>query len=41
MLCTKALLLIIKKIASIDFPAYRSLYFVDISLDSDLKIPFK
>lgn len=40
-LCTKALLLIIKKIASLDFPAYGSLYFADAPLDSDLTIPFE
>lgn len=41
MLCTKALLLIMKKMVSLDFPAYGSLYFVDTPLDLDLKIPFE
>lgn len=41
MLCTKALSLTMKKIASLDFPAYGSLYFSDAPLDSCLKIPFE
>lgn len=41
MLCTKALALAMKEMASLDFPAYGSLYFDDIPLDSALKIPFE
>ena len=41
MLCTKALSLTMKKMASLDFPAYGSLYFSDAPLDSDSKIPFE
>ncbi|KAJ5207372.1 hypothetical protein N7491_001995 [Penicillium cf. griseofulvum] len=41
MLCTKALSLTMKKMASLDFPAYGSLYFADAPLDLDLKIPFE
>ncbi|KAJ5326654.1 uncharacterized protein N7506_009756 [Penicillium brevicompactum] len=41
MLCTKALSLTMKKMASLDFPAYGSLYFSDAPQDSDSKIPFE
>lgn len=41
MLCTKALSLTIKSMASLDFPAYGSLYFADAPLDSNSKIPFE
>lgn len=41
MLCTKALSLTMKKMASLDFPAYGSIYFADAPLDSGLKIPFE
>ena len=41
MLCTKALSLVIKKMASLDFPAYGSLYFTDAPLEPRLKIPFE
>ena len=38
MLSTKALSLMMKKMASLDFPAYGSLYFSNAPLDSHLKI---
>ncbi|KAJ5382009.1 uncharacterized protein N7496_004437 [Penicillium cataractarum] len=38
MLCTKALSLAMKEMASLDFPAYGSLYFSDAPLDSARKI---
>jgi hypothetical protein len=41
MLCTKALSLAMKEMASLDFPAYESLYFSDAPIDSALKIPFE
>ncbi|KAJ6119026.1 hypothetical protein N7471_013646 [Penicillium samsonianum] len=41
MLCTKALSLTMKKMASLDFPAYGSLYYADAPLDLDSKIPFE
>lgn len=41
MLCTKALSLAIKKVASLDFPAYGSLYFSEAPLNPSLKIPFE
>ncbi|KAJ5796781.1 uncharacterized protein N7518_005321 [Penicillium psychrosexuale] len=41
MLCTKALSLTLKKMASLDFPAYGSLYFADAPLDSNSKVPFE
>lgn len=41
MLCTKALSLTIRAMASLDFPAYGSLYFADAPLDSNFKIPFE
>ncbi|KFY39085.1 hypothetical protein V495_06163 [Pseudogymnoascus sp. VKM F-4514 (FW-929)] len=41
MLCTKSLSLTMKKMASLDFPAYGSLYFADAPIDSGLKIPFE
>lgn len=41
MLCTKSLSMAIKKMASLDFPAYGSLYFSDAPIDSDLTIPFE
>jgi hypothetical protein len=41
MLCTKALSLAIEEMASLDFPAYGSLYFLDVSFDSRLNIPFE
>ncbi|CAG8395357.1 unnamed protein product [Penicillium salamii] len=41
MLCTKALSLAIKKMASLDFPAYGSLYFSDAPLESSKKIPLE
>lgn len=41
MLCTKALSLTIKKMASLDFPAYGSLYFSDAPLESSKKIPLE
>jgi hypothetical protein len=41
MLCTKALSLTLKKMASLDFPAYGSLYFQDAPLDAVSKIPFE
>ncbi|KAJ5958954.1 uncharacterized protein N7479_006104 [Penicillium vulpinum] len=41
MLCTKALSLIMKKMASLDFPAYGSIYFADAPLHPDAKIPFE
>ena len=40
-LYTKALSLTLRKIASLDFLAYRSLYFADIPLDSKSKVPFE
>lgn len=40
MLCTKALSLMIKKMASLDFPAYRSLYFSNAPIESSKKISF-
>ncbi|KAE8353348.1 kinase-like domain-containing protein [Aspergillus coremiiformis] len=41
MLCTKTLSLMIKEMASLDFPAYGSLYFADAPLDSDSKVSFE
>ncbi|KAJ5576504.1 hypothetical protein N7535_003430 [Penicillium sp. DV-2018c] len=41
MLCTKPLSYTMKSMASLDFPAYGSLYFADAPLDSDSKIPFE
>ncbi|GLA91202.1 hypothetical protein AtubIFM61612_005534 [Aspergillus tubingensis] len=41
MLCTKALSMAIKQMASLDFPAYGSLYSADAPLEAHLKIPFK
>ncbi|KZF20387.1 hypothetical protein L228DRAFT_232990 [Xylona heveae TC161] len=41
MLCTKALSLAMKKMSSLDFPTYGSLYFSDAPLDSHMKIPFE
>lgn len=41
MLCTKVLSLTMKKMASLDSPAYGSLYFSDAPLDSNLKIHFE
>ncbi|RAK97240.1 uncharacterized protein BO80DRAFT_415183 [Aspergillus ibericus CBS 121593] len=41
MLCTKALSLAIKEMASLDFPAYGSLYFSDAPLEPDMKIPLE
>ncbi|KAJ5164822.1 uncharacterized protein N7500_006652 [Penicillium coprophilum] len=41
MLCTKALSLMMKKMASLDFPAYGSLYFADAPLHPDSKIPIE
>jgi hypothetical protein len=41
MLCTKALSLTIKKMTSLDFPAYGSLYFADAPLHPDSKITFE
>ena len=38
MLSTKALSLMMKKMASLDFPAYGSLYFSNAPLDSHMKI---
>ncbi|KAF9887728.1 hypothetical protein FE257_009681 [Aspergillus nanangensis] len=38
--CTKALSTTIKDLASLDFPAYGSLYFSDAPLDASEKIPF-
>ncbi|KAJ5587784.1 uncharacterized protein N7459_003549 [Penicillium hispanicum] len=41
MMCTKALSMAIKKMGSLDFPAYGSLYFSDAPIDSHLKIPLE
>ncbi|GKZ17032.1 hypothetical protein AbraIFM66951_005761 [Aspergillus brasiliensis] len=41
MLCYKALSLAIKQMASLDFPAYGSLYFSDAPLDEQMKIPLE
>ena len=45
MLCTKALSIAMKQMASLDFPAYGSLYFshacADAPIQPDLKIPFE
>ncbi|QKX58871.1 uncharacterized protein TRUGW13939_05999 [Talaromyces rugulosus] len=41
MLCTKALSLAMRDMASLKFPAYGSLYFSDGPLESHLKIPFE
>ncbi|KAL4902041.1 hypothetical protein BDW74DRAFT_187035 [Aspergillus multicolor] len=41
MLCTKALSLALKQMATLDFPAYGSLYFSDAPIDSALKVPFE
>ena len=41
MLCTRALSLTIKKMASLDFPSYGSLYFLDAPLESSQKIPLE
>ncbi|CAK44190.1 uncharacterized protein An02g04650 [Aspergillus niger] len=41
MLCTKALSMVIKQMASLDFPAYGSLYFSDAPLEAHLQIPFE
>ncbi|EDN08148.1 predicted protein [Histoplasma mississippiense (nom. inval.)] len=41
MLCTKTLSLAIKKMASLDFPAYGSLYFSDAPIDPNKKVPFE
>ncbi|XRM39190.1 hypothetical protein ABZX51_002558 [Aspergillus tubingensis] len=41
MLCTKALSMAIKQMASLDFPAYGSLYFADAPLEAHLRIPFE
>lgn len=41
MLCTKALALAMKEMASLDFPAYGSLYFSDASIDSARSIPLE
>lgn len=41
MLCTKALSLLIRKMAALDFPAYGSLYFSDAPLPSEKKVPFE
>ncbi|KAM3452453.1 hypothetical protein MY3296_004477 [Beauveria thailandica] len=39
MRCTKTLSLVMKKLASLNFPAYGSLYFSDAPIESNLKIP--
>ncbi|KAJ5086934.1 hypothetical protein NUU61_008241 [Penicillium alfredii] len=41
MLCTKMLSLAMKNLASLDFPAYGSLYFSDGPLESHMKIPLE
>ncbi|GAT26646.1 serine/threonine protein kinase [Aspergillus luchuensis] len=41
MLCSKALSLAIKQMASLDFPAYGSLYFSDAPLEEQTKIPLE
>ncbi|GKZ78096.1 hypothetical protein AnigIFM56816_001480 [Aspergillus niger] len=41
MLCTKALSMVIKQMASLDFPAYGSLYFSNVPLEAHLQIPFE
>ncbi|PKX89346.1 uncharacterized protein P174DRAFT_464477 [Aspergillus novofumigatus IBT 16806] len=41
MLCTKMLSLAMRDMASLDFPAYGSLYFSDAPLESHMKIPFE
>jgi hypothetical protein len=41
MLCTKMLSLSMRDMASLDFPAYGSLYFSDAPLESHKKIPFE
>ncbi|GBF62305.1 altered inheritance of mitochondria protein 9 [Trichophyton mentagrophytes] len=40
MQCTKELSLQIREMASLDFPAYGSLYFADAPIEEKLKIPF-
>jgi len=40
MLCAKMLSLVIRNMASLDFPAYGGLYFSDGPLESHMKIPF-
>ncbi|KAH8423968.1 uncharacterized protein LDX57_001724 [Aspergillus melleus] len=40
-LCTKALSLTIRKMATLEFPAYGSLYFSDAPLPSEKKVPFE
>ncbi|GFF63103.1 hypothetical protein IFM60648_00818 [Aspergillus lentulus] len=41
MLCTKMLALAMRDMASLDFPAYGSLYFSDAPLELHMKIPFE
>ncbi|KAJ5223489.1 hypothetical protein N7468_008031 [Penicillium chermesinum] len=41
MLCTKALSLALKEMASLDFPAYGSLYFSNVPIDASLKAPIE